>query len=102
MRAYGGRYLTYSLEQPLVIKHRLANLNDVTPQLTCIADQPCCMGQCANRSGTIVSSHAAKLIACDQRGLCSQVPGPKRSYNTGRPRSNHDDIEHVASASWFG
>ena len=98
MRTHVGRHLTYSLKQPVVIQDRLANLNTVTPQLACIPHQSRCMGQRSNGHGAVISSHAAKLITCNQCGLCSQVSGAKRSYNTGRPRSNHNYIEHGFSA----
>src|SRR5687768_2379814 len=96
MCTYVGRDLTYSLKHPLVIKNRLANLNAITTQLACVSNQSCCMGQCSNRHRPIISCHAAKLIACDQCSPCSHVSCAKRSRNTGRPRSNHDHIEHAA------
>jgi hypothetical protein len=62
-----------SRKQARIFKQRLPDLNAVLIELTRFPHQPCRMGESSNGNRSVIRCHTAKLMICDECGMCTQI-----------------------------
>ena len=88
-------HVTYPRQQPRVVERRLTPGDPVERELPGLADQPCRLGERADRHGPVVRGHPAELIAGDQRRRDTEAGGAKRRHDPGRSCADDYDVKQL-------
>ena len=93
MLGHLGDDLPHPRQQPAIVQGGLSRPYAVPIQVPRLPAQAGCLCQGPHRNGAVPGSHAAHLVASDQRGASPQPGRPQRRDHSGGPGADHDDID---------
>jgi hypothetical protein len=87
--------LTHPIQQPGILKYRLAHGDAIAVELPSFSHQPGGMCKCSHGDWSVIGSHSPKLLASDKAGLGTQVCRSQRGDHSRRPCADNNYVCHV-------
>ena len=92
IQPHGVRDLAHTREQSGVVQDRFGDGDTVRRELASLPHQPRSVGQRANRDGSVIRRHAAKLAAGNEHRSRTELRRTARGHHAGWPSAYDQDV----------